>query len=128
MSIEFLGKGLCLDFCLDSRGSIKMSSYEDSVQESIHIILGTKCGERVYTPKFGCRIHELMFEPNDVRTQTLANKYVTQALNWFEPRIKLLEVRVNSMNENSINIEISYEIVDSNQAYNLVYPFYLVPQ
>lgn len=128
MNIEFLGKGLSLDFCLDSRGSVKMSSYETSVEESLKIILGTKCGERVYNAKFGCRIHELMFEPNDVRTQTLAKNYVTQALEWFEPRINLHEVSVDNMSENSINITINYEIVDSNKAYNLVYPFYLLPQ
>jgi uncharacterized protein len=127
MNIEFLGKGLSLDFGLDSRGSIKMSSYERSVEESIEIILFTKCGERVYNPKFGCQIHELMFESNDVRTHSLAAHYVQKALTSFEPRINVLNVDVNKNDEKSINIEIGYEIVDSNKVFNLVYPFYLVP-
>jgi len=128
MSVEILGKGFSLDFSLDTHGSIKMSSYERSVQESIEIILSTRPGERIYNSDFGCSISELMFEPNDVRTQMLAREYVTQALEAFEPRIELIEINVMSEEENSMNIEISYEIIQSNKVHNLVYPFYLLPQ
>jgi len=127
MSIELLGKGLSVDFGLNSMGEIKMSSYEKSVEESIYIILSTKTGERVYNSEFGCRIHELMFEPNNVRTKSLAKRYVQEALEEFEPRIKTLEVDVYSDDEKSININIEYEIINTNVVNNYVYPFYIVP-
>lgn len=127
MSIEFLGRGISVNFSLDSRGAIKMSSYEKSVEESIEIILCTKQGERVYNYDFGCRVHELMFEPNDTRTQALAEHYVKQALEEFEPRINLLNINAYTVDENSMNIEIEYEIVEVNGIHNLVYPFYLLP-
>lgn len=127
MSIEILGKGLSLDFGLDNMGNLKMSSYEKSVEEAIYIILSTKPGERVYNSEFGCRVHELMFEPNNVRIQALAKHYVELALKEFEPRINILNVIVTSNNENSIDIDIKYEIIESNVVNNYVYPFYLVP-
>ncbi|NQY94455.1 MAG: GPW/gp25 family protein [Campylobacteraceae bacterium] len=127
MSIELLGKGLSVDFGLNSMGEIKMSSYEKSVEESIYIILSTKTGERVYNSEFGCRIHELMFEPNNVRTQSMAKRYVEDALKEFEPRIKTLNVDVFSPDEKSININIEYEIINTNVVNNYVYPFYIVP-
>ena len=127
MSIELLGKGLSVDFGLNSKGEIKMSSYEKSVEESIYIILSTKVGERVYNSEFGCRIHELMFESNNVRTQTMAKRYVEEALTKFEPRITLRDVAVFSLDEKSINLNIEYEIVKSNSINNYVYPFYIVP-
>jgi len=128
MSIELLGKGFSLDFCLDARGNIKMSSYEKSVEESLEIMISTRIGERVYNADFGCRISELMFEPNDVRTHMLASKYVALALESFEPRINLIDINVVSEDDNSLNIEIEYEIIQSNKVHNLVYPFYLLPQ
>lgn len=127
MSVEILGKGFSVDFGLDNMGQIKLSSYEKNIEESIYIILSTKPGERVYNDKFGCRVHELMFEPNNVRIQNMAKHYVQKALEEFEPRIEVSEIEVYSHEENSINIDIEYKIKESNIVNNYVYPFYLVP-
>ena len=127
IDVDYLGKGISLDFGVDSNGGISFSSYEKSVEESIDIILSTFIGERVYNYKFGCRIHELMFEPNNVRTQALAARYVEEALENFEHRINILSVEAYSEDEKSLNINITYALVESNKEYNLVYPFYLLP-
>lgn len=127
MSIEVLGKGLSVDFGLDNMGQIKLSTYEKNIEESIYIILSTKPGERVYNHKFGCRVHELMFEPNNTRIQNMARHYVNKALEEFEPRIEVLNIEVYAEQENSINIDIEYKIKQSNIVNNYVYPFYLIP-
>ena len=126
-NVDFLGKGIALDFGIDSNGSIRFASYESSVEESINIILSTRIGERVYNYKFGCKIHELMFEPNNVRTQALAARYVKEALENFEHRIDIVNVEAYSEDEKSLNINITYVLIESNKEYNLVYPFYLLP-
>lgn len=128
MSIEIVGKGFSVDFGLDQMGQVKLSSYEKNIEESIYIILSTKPGERVYNNKFGCRVHELMFEPNSIRTQNLAKHYVQKSIEEFEARIEVLTIEVSSNMENSINIDIQYKIRESNMVNNYVYPFYLVPQ
>ena len=127
IDVDYLGKGISLDFGVDSNGGISFSSYEKSVEESIDIILSTHVGERVYNYQFGCRIHELMFEPNNVRTQALAARYVEEALENFEHRINIVSVAAYSEDEKSLNINITYALVESNKEYNLVYPFYLLP-
>jgi len=126
-NLDFLGKGISFDFGIDSKGGIKFSSYERSVEESIDIILSTRVGERVYNYKFGCKIHDLMFEPNNVRTQNLAARHVREALTNFEPRIDLKDVEATSLDEKSLNINITYTLIESNKEFNLVYPFYLLP-
>ena len=126
-NVDFLGKGIALNFGVDSKGGVRFSSYEKSVQESIDIILSTRIGERIYNYKFGCKIHELMFEPNNVRTQSLAARYVEEALENFEHRIIITNVEAFSQDEKSLNINITYVLIESNKEYNLVYPFYLLP-
>lgn len=126
-NVDFLGKGIALDFGVDSNGGICFSSYEKSVEESIDIILSTHIGERIYNYNFGCKIHELMFEPNNIRTQVLAARYVKEALENFEHRIIITDIEAYSENEKSLNINITYVLIESNKEYNLVYPFYLLP-
>jgi len=101
---------------------------EQSVKESILIILGTAKGERVMRPNFGCGLNELVFAPNDTTTAAMATEYVTTALQTWEPRIKLEEVNANpdSRESNLLNIDINYSIIATNTKRNLVYPFYLV--
>ena len=38
-------------------------------------------------PDFGCRIHELIFEPANEETAILASRYIEEAIKRWEPRI-----------------------------------------
>jgi len=122
----FLGRGVAFPFQCDKDGSVKFSAFEDSVEESIFIILSTKIGERVMNPEFGCQISELLFEKNSPETCAIAEQYVKVALRKWENRIILNEVRANSVELNKIVIEIEYQIKDTNSFFNYVYPFYLI--
>ena len=124
-SISFLGTGVAFPFNFNKYGEVSKSCYEKSIEESIKIILSTKLGERVMRPEFGCRIHELMFSPNTPDTHNLAIYYVIEALKKWENRILITEVTVSKTSETGIDINISYQIRDTNSFYNLVYPFYL---
>ena len=63
MSKPFLGVGTGFPLQVDTdTGSIVRAEYEESVRQSILIILGTAKGERVMRPDFGCGIHDLVFE------------------------------------------------------------------
>lgn len=67
------------------------------VGASIRQILGTRIGERVMLPEFGSRIWELLFEPIDAVTVSLARVYTIEAIKKWEPRVLLndIDVRIN---------------------------------
>lgn len=123
---SFLGQGISFPFQCSNDGSVKFSSFEDSVEESINIILSTKIGERMMNPEFGCQINELLFEDNTPETHAIAEQYVKSALRKWENRIVLINVKVESAELNKIVIEIEYQIKDTNSFFNYVYPFYLI--
>lgn len=104
-----------------------MSSHQMSVKESVHLILGTPVGERMMAPDFGCKIHDLIFHPNDANTGAMATLYVKAALRKWEPRIDDIDVRVvpSRSQSNTLNIEISFKVRRTNSLENLVYPFFL---
>ncbi len=125
---KFLGVGWQFPVELDAnKQRFALAEYEESVRQSILIILNTAKGERVMRPDFGCSLHELVFAPNNAATQGLAGSYVEEALLLWEPRIKVLDVTVDPGGEHGevLNINIEYWVRTTDNRFNMVYPFYL---
>lgn len=106
---------------------IAISAYEQSIEESIRLVLGTTRGERLMRPDFGSDLHRLAFAPNNAATAGLAIFYVQQALRKWEPRIDLLAVDARPDPDTAavLLVDVSYRIIATNNERNLVYPFYL---
>lgn len=125
-SRQFLGKGWQFPIRVNASGGLSYSSDEQLVQESIWIILGTAKGERQMLPRFGCGIHDLVFSPNNPTTYGTIAGQVRTALTTYEPRIDVLDVRVeDGGQENLLLIHVDYRIRSNNALYNQVYPFYI---
>lgn len=78
-------------------------------------------------PEFGCGIHDLVFQPNTEMLHARVQNQVRDALIRYEPRIDVVDVRVEMPPEarNFLIVRIDYRIRTSNSFYNLVYPFFL---
>jgi phage baseplate assembly protein W len=123
----YLGKGWRFAVDIDRTGGVSMSVFEESIRESIFIILGTAPGERIMRPTFGCDIHDLVFAPNNPNTCGLAAHYCEEALMKWEPRIAKVQAKARPSPDepNKILIDIEYVVIANNVTRNLVYPFYL---
>jgi len=123
---EFLGVGWGFPIAVKD-GHLKPAVYDDSIRESIQIILETARGERVMRPGFGCGLHERVFAINDASTQAAAADDVREALRQWEPRIEVLDVVVTAGGawDEILNISIDYRVRSTDNRFNLVYPFYL---
>mgnify|MGYP001192047883 FL=1 len=127
MKRNFLGKGLAFPFRINNRGNLTLSEGERSIEESLRILIGTAPGERIMRPDFGCRVHELIFSPNNQNTASLASFYVQEALVKWEPRIRevYVDAHPDPMNDNALQIDIRYRVIATNSVGNMVFPFYL---
>jgi phage baseplate assembly protein W len=127
--VDVLGSGWAFPPKVDARGRIALARQERDVEEAIYMILLTPVGQRVMRPEFGCRIHDLIFAPNDATTIGLARYYVEDALGMWEPRIQLQAVTVRADPENNARllIHIRYEVKATHDERSLVFPFYRIP-
>ena len=127
--IDVVGSGWAFPPTVDARGRIALARQERDVEEAIMMILLTPVGQRVMRPEFGCRIHDLIFAPNDATTIGLATYYVEDALGMWEPRIQVREVKVapDTSNSGRLLIDIRYEIKATHDERALVFPFYRIP-
>lgn len=125
---EYLGRGISFPLKINVQGELKTDSGDRNLEESIATILNTKLGERVYRPNFGCRLSDLTFAPMNPQTILLARIYVEEALNRWEPRIKVTGVYAEpDPIKGRLDLKIQYQIKENNDRRNMVYPFYLLP-
>lgn len=101
---------------------------DEKIRQSIWIILSTAPGERQMRPDFGCGIHDLVFEPNTTALRALVKTRVREALTRWEPRIDVLDVRVETPppdERHVLLIRIDYRLRSNNAFFNLIFPFFL---
>ncbi|HLG50035.1 MAG TPA: GPW/gp25 family protein [Chloroflexota bacterium] len=126
---SFQGTGWAFPMRVDGRGGIALVSEDQAIRRAIQIILSTAKGERRMRPHFGCAIHDLVFAPNDVTTVGLIRYHVMEALGWWEPRITVTDVEVDTDPDDPARllVVVHYIIKSTNDERSLVYPFYRIP-
>jgi uncharacterized protein len=129
MSKEIVGSGWAFPPRIDPQGGLALTNDRSELVQAIYIILSTSPGQRVMRPTFGCRLHEIVFAPNNSHTAAQARRFVEEALGMWEPRINVIQVEVTpDPNENNrLLIDILYEVKANRDKRSLVYPFYLIP-
>lgn len=122
---SFLGTGWSFPPRFSRSGAVMVSNEVD-IHESLVILFGTVAGERLFEPKYGLDMHEMMFEPMSTTMRTLLLDRVRTAILIHEPRIKVITLSVDSPDPNTgqLNIQLDYEVRATNSRFNLVFPFY----
>jgi uncharacterized protein len=129
MNSDFIGAGWAFPPTTDATGGIALVTREREIDQAIRLILGTARGERPMRPEFGCRIHDHVFGPANGATAGQVAYDVREALERWEPRIAVLEVGVayDRIEAGVMYVDVSYEILGTNDPRNLVFPFYMIP-
>jgi phage baseplate assembly protein W len=124
---SFLGVGWSFPPAFDNTGGeVQMLKGEDDIQSSLQVLLATRLGERVMQPLFGCNLDAMMFELLDTTLKTEMRDLIQKAILYFEPRVNVDQIDLESMNTDGlILITVNYTVRSTNTRGNLVFPFYL---
>jgi uncharacterized protein len=128
-TLEVIGTGISFPPRTNLQGTLQLSFSTPNLEQSILIILRTSPGERVYRPDFGCRLGELVFEPLNTQTLLRIRNCVQEALDMWEPRIEVLNIRTEpdpTVGVGKVDIEILYQPKATHTIRSLVFPFYLL--
>jgi len=93
---QLFGRGISFPPRVGPDGRVSWSSGEESVRESIRVILMTEQPERLRTPSFGGSLGRFLFEPNTVTTRRSIQDRITKELAQWEPRIHVESVDVTA--------------------------------
>lgn len=92
--IDLLGTGWALPVDRDTQGRVALASGPERVRQALQMLLGTEPGERIMRPDYGCALRALAFEPATAATAHLARFRIDEAIRRWEPRVELIDVRV----------------------------------
>ena len=116
-------QGLIFPLELDS-GKHVLSEGGDLIKSSIKIILAWPLTTRPYLGEFGSRIHEALEDQNDDILITILRRFVIDSLSTWELRINLLEFNFTRPNNESLIVDLTYEVRELNIQDNLKYTYY----
>lgn len=129
MKEDFVGAGWAFPLGVNQRGGISLVRREQELEQAMRLILSTYPGERPMRPDFGCRLRDFVFRPTNMQTIAELMNEVQKALLRWEPRVDIEAVNVfpHPEDQGLLYIDIQYQAKDANDARNLVFPFYTIP-
>lgn len=105
-----------LTFAKKTNGDIFKKTEAAAVKQAVKTLIQTNFGERPFNYYFGANIRALLFEPvtPDIIDEIELN--VRLAIENFEPRAELLDVRVlDEIDRNSLNVSVRFRVVSTDE-------------
>jgi phage baseplate assembly protein W len=83
----------------------------DAVKRSVRNLMLTGQYERLFQPNKGANLKQLLFEPINPLTETSIQLAITGVINAFEPRVKIISLKVKvSADENGYNVTLVFAV------------------
>jgi phage baseplate assembly protein W len=125
--MSFLGRGWGFPPRFDGNKRLVMVENEQDIEESLRILMATRCGERVMLPAYGTTLHRLVFESANEHLLTELRDMLKKAVLFFEPRVELmqLDAQISAQDWGCLEVQLDYRIRSTNTRHNMVYPLYL---
>ena len=123
----YLGAGLKFPPQVNkATGRLVLSSKEESVKESIYLILMTQKTERFMRPEYGSSILSYAFADTGETMLALMQQELEADILNNEPRIDQVTIRMDARSQSGcLMIYIDYRLRGGSVRDNMVFPFYL---
>lgn len=122
---EYLGKALGYPVTVNQFGRVKTVVGIDAVKASIIQLLGTPVGFSFFLPERGSRLHLIAFEPADDLLASLLETLIFEAIDNWEKRVQTIKVTpIFYPDDLKVDCQIECKILQSNEIFSFIYPFY----
>lgn len=127
---EFLGKGMKFPPQInEATGRFVTIDEEESVRQSLYLILMTQLGERPMRPDYGSQLMGYTFMDINAGTINWITRTIRDQIAMQEPRVSEVDI-VPDIPDSSgrVIFDIRYRIINTNKTGNLVFPFFMRAQ
>ncbi|SRR5216683_4779463 len=127
---DFIGAGWAFPVGVDATGGIALATGSREIEQAMRLILTTYPGERPMRPGFGSRLRDFIFAGATWENAIAIADEVRASLRQWEPRTEIADVIVSPDpgELGTLYIDIQYTVKGTNDARNLVFPFYTIPE
>jgi len=94
----------------------------DAIKNSLNNLFLIRLGEVPGLPWYGNGLYEILFDPIDQFTTKFIKEHISNQLDKYEPRVKLIDIVINNIPEyNKITVQIKYmAILEDEQFYDSI--------
>ena len=105
----------------DEQGQLHYPDIEQSVRQSIEIILRTTPNEQLMRPRFGAGLEQFLQEQNTLTTRQQIKELIVESLERWEKRVRinLVEVWPVAETPTQVRVEIAYRIIATGAVKNI---------
>ena len=93
-------------------GDITTKKDSDAVKRAVRNIILTNNYERPFKPNFGANLRAQLFELQGIGSKKRISSDISDALSALEPRIRNVRVTFGEEKANSVDVRISYTIIN----------------
>lgn len=129
MTVDFIGQGWAFPMGVEPNGSMATTNGVARLEQAMRIILVTYLGERPMRPLFGSRLRDFLFGGVSPESTVEIAAEVRRAIESCESRVLIDDVIVVPLEGayGGYEIDIRYRVKTTNEARNLLVPFYTIP-
>lgn len=125
---DFLGIGWAFppSFEIETASTAMVNDIDD-INQSLWILFTTEIGERVMQPNYGSALKTMLFENMNEHFKNYMRLVLLRSIELYETRIRPLSIQFSDEKngEGQYLMSLDYQIVNTNNRFNFVFPFYL---
>ena len=123
---KFIGSGIVFPIEIDSNGRIPVVTNISLINTSISNIINWPKRHRFFNEAYGCRIEELLEEPDDNVSRSLLKHFIVEAISTWEKRVEVNSSGILLLDSNpgAVNISITYRLRNTKIEETFIFPFY----
>lgn len=127
MDKRFLGRGMKFPPQINpATGRFVTVEGNESVKQSIYMIMMTQKTERFIRPEYGSNLMNYTFIDTGITMLNIISREITKDIVNNEPRIDDVDVDIDTHSKaGCLIINIRYRVKETNTYDNMVFPFYL---
>jgi phage baseplate assembly protein W len=104
------------------RKDVNKNLDEVAIVNSIKNIVSTNHYEKPFQPDFGSNVRRMLFESLDNITASALEREIEQSITNYEPRVKLLSVKViPDFENNGFNVEMQFYILNKSEPVTITF-------
>jgi phage baseplate assembly protein W len=110
------------DLLPDYQGDIALTQSTDNISQALTLRILVRRGEltRLGWPDFGSRVHELIGEPNNLRTRTRLMAFARSAIEGDPRVVEVTNVKAEPTERSLVRLEMDVQLISEPNPLNLV--------
>jgi phage baseplate assembly protein W len=110
------------DLVPDYQGDIALTQSTDNISQALTLRILVRRGElaRLGWPDFGSRVHELIGEPNNLRTRTRLMAFARNAIERDPRVVEITNIKAEPTERSLVRLEMDIQLISEPHPLNLV--------